>query len=850
MEYTHSKDFLIELANDIQTSGWLKDLIVKVINNNGIVSDEDILAISIQLKNNEAGVLPIPSYSAPSVQGDIKFISLTHHNGVCALSKDQKISFSDDITLLYGNNGSGKSSYFRIMNEIIGGNNRTEILPNIYSSERPMIDIELEYSEGGNTKSIKWNGHERSIKPLNLSSVFDTSYTKSFLQKRNAEDSIILPYGLHLFASLSENINKIKGLINSDITQLLNGMPNIDITLLSPENAQIISQKKIRKNQRIAIEKQYIFSAEHQELISRFQNELKELQETNFFDKIKLSKNELSLLSNFENHLNTVKDKINNALTQACKLITNIIEAKRNNEETKNKIAILTEIGNTNSEEWRSFISSGKEYSDKSNIEKNLCPYCRQPILDKAEKIITAYSTYLSDKTINILSDLEKIKEKLKEEINRLEIRYQLSDDLVAILNTECKDITKKYIEDLLQIFDHEKNLLLLAIKNLNSDNISSFEVPSTFDIISASIKSACEKLNVSITDFTKKENDKVEKIKEIQIAIKPLAENRSIQTQKEAFVIWFERLDKIEELKKCLTELSTRNISTLAKNASNTLITENLKSKFQEELDALGLNRLRVSLYENASHGKTFMQIKLSCDNSVTDILSEGEQKGVALALFIAERKMQLSNNPIILDDPVNSLDHFIIAKLIERLSELDNQLIIFSHNLLLQTSLVSLNNVHVCGVNQISSCKKFNKHLYMYSVMSHGINSKGVIHEMKQDNLKTNLNQIKKILQNKKDEPDCMRLGSKLRHTIELIIDEKIFAGQIPTKFHGKKNSIPWDELKKLNPDSALIENLKKLFSRLSGGNLHNGIEQSENPTSIEELKDIYNQLAKLYV
>lgn len=156
-------------------------------------------------------------------------------------------------------------------------------------------------------------------------------------------------------------------------------------------------------------------------------------------------------------------------------------------------------------------------------------------------------------------------------------------------------------------------------------------------------------------------------------------------------------------------------------------MVTENLKSKFQEELDALGLKKLYVELSDaGASRGQSFMQLKLVNNNVVTDVLSEGEQKGVALALFIAERRMQLSKNPIILDDPVNSLDHFITAKLVERLSNLGNQIIIFSHNLLLQTSLANLRDLHECGANQKSSCRKTTKHLYMYSVQSYGRDKK----------------------------------------------------------------------------------------------------------------------------
>ena len=113
-----------------------------------------------------------------SAHPNIRFISLIHHTGVCALAEEQRIDFSNDITLLNGKNGSGKSSYFRILNELIGGNHQTEIRSNIYSDIHKPINIELVYSEGDNVKNLSWDGNSRSISPLNLSSVFDSSYTQ------------------------------------------------------------------------------------------------------------------------------------------------------------------------------------------------------------------------------------------------------------------------------------------------------------------------------------------------------------------------------------------------------------------------------------------------------------------------------------------------------------------------------------------------------------------------------------------------------------------------------------------------------------------------------------------------
>lgn len=93
-----------------------------------------------------------------------------------------------------------------------------------------------------------------------------------------------------------------------------------------------------------------------------------------------------------------------------------------------------------------------------------------------------------------------------------------------------------------------------------------------------------------------------------------------------------------------------------------------------------------------------------------------------------------------------------------------------------------------------------------------------------------------------------DSISAGAQLRHVIELLIDEKVFNGQIPIVFHGRKNNIPWDQLKGINQDVTLIDKLKNLFSRLSGGSLHAGVEQSENPIDFAELELIYNELKNI--
>ena len=848
MEYTHSKDYLVELASNPQTHGWLKDLIIKIVNNNGAISDAELTSSIQQLKTNAASVLAIPSTAMSNQNADIKLLSLTHHSGVCALANEQTIEFSNDITLLYGKNGSGKSSYFRILNEIVGGNHKTELRPNIYSETYYPINVELTYTVGSNTESLSWDGSTRAVSPLTLLSVFDSNYTKTFLQKRSADSAIVLPYGLHLFTALTTTMDNMKGRLQTEIDSVLRTVPTINTDGLSEDVCRILTQQTYRTNQKKYIQDRYIFSEEQSTELQQQEQQLKVLKETNFEDKIKLSASEKSEYDSLYQHFIRVQRNIQEYTSQIKTIVEKILVTRKAHEEIKLKIAILNEIGNTNSNEWKTFIEAGNAFVNSGNLEKGICPYCRQPIINGAVDIIAAYSTYLSDKSYSELNELLKVKQKLKQNISLLSIDYSISEQFKELINNRANGVALySKIQQVLNTCTELKTHLLEVLECEQNVNASNSEFS---DSLFVSLLEICEEYKSNIANLQEELTKKNQLVTELSERMKPLIERNTISKQKDLFVDWFDKMHIIEELKKCQTELSTRTISTLAKTASQTLVTENLKSKFQEELDFLDLKKLSVELSDaGALRGQSFMQLRLINNNSVTDVLSEGEQKGVALALFIAERRMQLSHNPIILDDPVNSLDHFITAKLVERLSTLDNQIIIFSHDLLLQTALVNYKGVHECGKNQVSSCTKRSKHLFLYSVTSYGRDRKGIITELKQDNVRNNLAKVKRQLDKIPFvENEILMIGAILRHTIELMIDEKIFSNQIPVKFHGRKNSIQWDQLKTLNPDVVVIDTLKRLFDRLSGGDLHLGVESTENPIDHDELENIYNELDKL--
>ena len=74
-----------------------------------------------------------------------------------------------------------------------------------------------------------------------------------------------------------------------------------------------------------------------------------------------------------------------------------------------------------------------------------------------------------------------------------------------------------------------------------------------------------------------------------------------------------------------------------------------------------------------------------LSPRHPLRSILSEGEQKVIALADFLAEATLRTVASPIVLDDPITSLDYKRMIDVASRIVELsrERQVIVFTHNI-----------------------------------------------------------------------------------------------------------------------------------------------------------------------
>jgi energy-coupling factor transporter ATP-binding protein EcfA2 len=836
---THAKEYLVDFSKN--QSDWLRYLIFEAINTNGKISVDKLDEIYSCLKEGKNVQLPHLHANSTTNALNICLKKLEHISGVNALAAAQTIKFSDDVTVLYGLNGAGKSSYFKVLNEIVGGNEKKEILSNIHADQAESIQVKLTYSDG-NSNELTFDNSERGVEALAGCKVFDSSYLTGLLSQRTQDETILEPLGLHLFKYIADRVDTLKSRLKEDAGRLRNSKPSISYDKFSDQLKGEFEAHNVSEQAINLLNEKFVFTVEKAQQLEGKQNELAALKQTNYADRITVLNTENDDLRKISDFLKK-KDELEAFPEKTTQLLNQKQKKEDANKKALEKIAVLKELHFSGTDEWKEFISAGAKLKEQHQTDSKTCIYCNQPLQEDAFKLVQAYSEYLGDKTGVELQTAKSNLMNARKELEGISVSLDISDSF----KQKYKDIYLENNINLLTTLDQAQKAIegfkphLLGFIDENGAEKPKITVDPN---VSTWITNKLNKNSGDIETLNTNIEKKNEKIVTLEKEIKELSENKSISEQKDKIENWV-RIDKEEKvLRKKESEINTNTVTRLSNTAHDNLLTSELDKSLKDELDHLGYKNLEVNLVKaKGGKGSNSTKLILKDTDSIHSILSEGEQKAVGLALFIAEAVIQKSQSPIILDDPVNSLDHKIATNLANRLLSLENQLIIFNHNRLFQDAFETAKSGHICKTID-SACNKQGKHILVYDVSSEGKSRKGVLSFHKANNFKNHIITAKKELENS-PFTEHTKVSALLRKAAECLVDETVLNGVTPTKYSNKNNRIHWDKLKDLKCSPDGIEKIQNVHNRVSGGDLHNGTESESNRIDVDEFNELVADL-----
>jgi energy-coupling factor transporter ATP-binding protein EcfA2 len=677
---------------------WAKYLAEKILSNS-VISDIDIdnsySYLLENLKLTEETEKPniainYDSENATDYKSDLHFTKLEDVEGVNALTGNQIIEFSPNLTIIYGTNGSGKSGYVRLLKKVFYSKAPEEILPNIHIDESEHKSIDAKFTFKSDNTDIPLSYADTDNSEFRQFAVFDGKSVISHLERKNEFE--FRPAGLNFFADYTSAINRVEDKLNADIQRkaeikdfsiLFDGDSEIK-TFVQNLNAQTKNDdlKKYTpfsnedKSQKEEVQKKY---DDLRLVLSRKNEEIQKLE------KIKglllENKRNVETINKFFN--TEILAKVQTAITD---YLTKEATAKAEGIESFSTINIQG-IGTI---EWKNFIISAEAFAKKQNEENNLypqkgdnCLLCQQPLSEDAEKLIANYWSFIK-------SVAEQNANQAREALDSIKQKFeQLNFDLFPVNNTLTTWLNEKYpteLDVLKQKLSEQKTLAQNIISDIQN-KAANKRIEISIDIEQYTIiETAIDTFIISLKeDEQSKELDNLLKTKVF------LEHKEKFDTHFSKFENYINNQVWAKKAKKA--DFAKRKITETEKSLSNKYFNQKYIDTFNDECQKLNGN-FGIEINHTGAAGKSYRQLKLKGKNP-NAVLSEGEQKVIAIADFLAEMQLSEINKGLVFDDPVNSLDNDRKKQIAERLAvrATSKQVIIFTHDLVFVSEILTYN-------------------------------------------------------------------------------------------------------------------------------------------------------------
>jgi energy-coupling factor transporter ATP-binding protein EcfA2 len=763
---------------------------VRITIEHGSISDKH-KEVLYELAKTEFGIIPLDqlfqintlpvSDSGFTVENaPVRLVAISNVSNIASLVENKNLNFdpSSNLSVVYGNNGSGKSSYAKILKNVcLTRGSAPVIISNVYKLPRGLPSTEISIKVGSQpVKKENWIKGSPPSSELKSIRVFDSNSANHYLSK---EDNIeYKPAALKILDELIEACNYVETQCTKDIKSL--GIKAVFPILPSDSEVKKFLNVVSKDTTHEQLERN---CANHSEIdgLDQLRKDLLELQANSPKDLKKKYRELHQRLEPLIEHFDDLNSMLNN---DAISIVSNLYNSLKINEvaaETSRKLVLDgLPVDGVASSAWvkmwehvETFIATNGQGNSFPPIEGEYCPTCIQPITQSAADHLKSFNIYLKDKTHTELRAAKKSLETSTKKLKRLNFELAAHDGVL------------KWIESYKVEF--AQNLIKLNSDLLSRHNAIVRDVPAfTFP-----------ELDVTGLEWLKKQNMGF-KQKEIDVkddASKSLAVFKLKQT-----ILDIEHRSKVTENKISIQNEILRlkqlhlfnNLNTSRKIAPVTIkvkvIAEEgsvgkLQEEFLQELRRLNFNNLSVETFTRGKDGQSTLQLKLSKNSTkITEIASEGEQKCIALAGFLAELTVDNRKSAVVFDDPVNSLDHLWRDKFANRIVEESKvrQVIVLTHDLTFMKLLEDKANVQqvmidVCAIRRHGDESGFPMESPPWEVLS---TAKRI------GKLKNQLPVLKKMYNN--PNPEYFTKSTKehyreMRITWERLVEEWLFIGVV---------------------------------------------------------------------
>jgi energy-coupling factor transporter ATP-binding protein EcfA2 len=615
----------------------------------------------------------------------ISLVSIKNPTAINALASQQELSFEPSgMTVIYGDNASGKSGYVRVLKHACRSRDeKLAIHRNLEDKTDTPQSAEIYFARGANTEQFHWTPDGDPHSDLPSVSIFDSRSASIHVESTN--DVAYIPRPMSLLEALADTADRIKTVLDAKIATLKNQVPiAISAPSLSRETAAgsyvfgLSAKSNIPQLDKLAeftdheaarlTTLETDFTQDPKRAVARLQNQRGEVERIQTTLQTLITATSAAAFSDLAALKKTHADATQAASTASQSLFS---------------ASPLPEVGQA---AWLKLWEAARAYADSvaypsktfpSSDPDTLCVLCQQRLGAEAIGRQQTFESFVKSTTS---ADEVEASTKLGAALVQLKARMLHTGDILKssrFLVTEIGD------EALAQQVRRAFIVLLWRLRAMIRGNSEPKPLGAdplqALSTVASDLKARAAQLSADT------QSDDYKKLKSEYLEFKERAALVPLLADIKAHVV---RLKEIESVNTALKATAKKPITDKNKELSDRMVTDALRARFAREVGKLKLSRMPIELRkEKDRQAVSYFRVALVENPSakVGEIFSEGEHRCVALAAFLAELVTAQRYSGIVFDDPMSSLDHIhrgaVASRLVEEAEH--RQVVVFTHDL-----------------------------------------------------------------------------------------------------------------------------------------------------------------------
>lgn len=685
---------------------WQRDALRRIIAKGRLEGDDfkELVELCKVGRGAEPGVLkPVPLEKAhlpanPGQGAAVTLLSVADVSGANNLAPGQALNFEPKgLTVIYGDNGAGKSGYARILKRACRARHAGKIEANVYDDQAPKLaSASITFGIGGATQPVeRWQDSPQPHAKLSAISVFDSDCASVHLKEKN--EVAFRPFGLDVPDELANACQIVKDALAAEQKQLEKARNPIfatppwkATTAVGKALAGLTADTDVKKVQATAT-----LTPDETARLERLRDDLAK-------NPAKAAAEQTLKADNIKRVIAAVKavgiGSTDEALLSVRKSATEA-RVKREAARLASERAFGGEaVAGVGGEVWRALWESARRYSTETAYQGQPfppsagdahCVLCLQPLEQEARERMARFDQFIQQDTAVQAQLAEKTATTARATLSGVAMRtreLKAALDEIALQDAALGRSTRRFIANARL----RRHVLLRSIGAEQS--------PDLPNIVESPLAALAER-----EAATRKYADELrrsagaEERKKLEAELAELHDRSLLAASLPTVLEEIQRLGSIRFLAVCAGDTTTNAITKIGNEIADTVITPKMRDRFQEEIVKLAAEKVRVEIVRSGGkYGSPQYQVRLFAkpDAKVHDILSEGEKTCVSVAAFMTELATAGHQSALVFDDPVSSLDHRWRKKVAERLvsETAQRQVIVFTHDLVFVNDLLDL--------------------------------------------------------------------------------------------------------------------------------------------------------------